>query len=286
MTGANVALVTGTSSGIGRATALELHRRGFVVYATARDIAGVDDLAALGIKTVALNVTDEESVLSVVRAIEKEQGAVDVLVNNAGFELVGPVEEVPIDEVRKLFDTNVFGLMRLTQLVLPGMRDRRRGRIINVASIYGRLAVPGGAFYGASKHAVEGFSEALRLEIERYGIDVTLVEPAATRTRLRANTVWFGDREDGPYAPFHQDLERWRAATYETRSNPAGRLSSTPEQVAEVIAQAATGKRPRARYPVGIIAHALFAMRRLLPATAFEAFVRRQFATPRPAGSA
>jgi NAD(P)-dependent dehydrogenase (short-subunit alcohol dehydrogenase family) len=286
MTGAKVALVTGTSSGIGRATALELHRQGFVVYATARNLAGVDDLAARGIRTVALNVADEESMASVVSAIEEEQQGVDVLVNNAGFELVGPVEEVPIDEVRKLFDTNVFGLIRLTQLVLPAMRRRRRGRIINVASIYGRLAVPGGAFYGASKHAVEGFSEALRLEVERYGIGVTLVEPAATRTRLRANTAWFGNRVDGPYALFHQDLERWRAATYETRSNPAGRLSSTPEQVAAVIAQAATGKRPRARYPVGIIAHALFAMRRLLPAKAFEAFVRRQFATPRPAGSA
>jgi NAD(P)-dependent dehydrogenase (short-subunit alcohol dehydrogenase family) len=278
-----VALVTGTSSGIGRAAALELHRRGFVVYATARDVAGVDDLAAGGIKTLALDVTDEESMASVVSAIEAEHGAVDVLVNNAGFELVGPVEEVPIGEVRRLFDTNVFGLIRLTQLVLPAMRRRRRGRIINVASIYGRLAVPGGAFYGASKHAVEGFSEALRLEVEPYGIDVTLIEPAATRTRLRANTAWFGNREDGPYAPFHEDLERWRAATYETRSNPAGLLSSAPEQVAAVISSAATGKRPRGRYPVGIIAHALFAMRRLLPAAAFEAFVRRQFATPRPA---
>lgn len=281
MTGAGVALVTGTSSGIGRATALELHRQGFAVYATARNVASVDDLAAQGITTVALDVTDEESMASVVRAIEAEHGAVDVLVNNAGFELVGPVEEVPIDEVRKLFDTNVFGLIRLAQLVLPAMRQRRRGRIINVASIYGRLAVPGGAFYGASKHAVEGFSEALRLEVEPFGIDVTLIEPAATRTQLRTNTAWFGNREDGPYAPFHADLERWRAATYETRTNPAGRLSSTPEQVAAVIARAATGKRPRGRYPVGIIAHALFAMRRLLPATAFEAFLRRQFATPR-----
>lgn len=282
MTAAKVALVTGTSSGIGRATALELHRQGFMVYASARNAADLDDLAARGIKTIAMDVTDEESMASAMRTIETEHEAVDVLVNNAGFELVGPVEEVPIDEVRKLFDTNVFGLIRLTQLALPAMRHRRRGRIINVSSIYGRIAVPGGAFYGASKHAVEGFSAALRLEGEPYGIDVTLIEPAATRTRLRANTAWFGDRDNGPYASFHADLERWRAATYETRSNPAGRLSSTPEQVAAMITRAATGKRPRARYPVGIIARALFAMQRLLPAATFEAFLRRQFATPRP----
>lgn len=140
----SVALVTGTSSGIGRATALQLHAQGLVVYATARNLASVSDLAAEGIHTLALDVTDEVAMTAAVAAIEAEHGAVDVLVNNAGFELVGPVEEV-----RKLFDTNVFGLIRLTQLVLPAMRRRGSGRIVNVASIDGRLAVPGGAFYGA-----------------------------------------------------------------------------------------------------------------------------------------
>lgn len=281
---AKVALVTGTSSGIGRATALRLHGEGLIVYATARNLASVEDLAEVGIQTRAMDVTDEDSLAKTVDAIEREHGAVDVLVNNAGYEVVGPVEEVPVGEVRRLFDTNVFGLIRLTQLVLPAMRRRGSGRIVNVASIYGRVAVPGGAFYGASKHAVEAFGEALRLEVEPFGIEVTTIEPAATRTRLRANTAWFGDRVDGPYARFHQELEAWRVATYETRTNPAGRLSSTPEQVADVIVRAATsGRRPKARYPVGIIAHGLFALRRWLPATLFDGFVRRQFAYVRGA---
>jgi NAD(P)-dependent dehydrogenase (short-subunit alcohol dehydrogenase family) len=219
----------------------------------------------------------------VIKEVEAEHGAVDVLVNNAGYEIVGPVEEVPLDEVRRLFDTNVFGLIRLTQLVLPAMRRRRSGRIVNVASIYGRIAVPGGAFYAASKHAVEAFSEALRLEVEPFGIEVTAIEPAATRTHLRANTAWFGDRRDGPYARFHDDLERWRTATYDTRSNPAGKLSSTPEQVANVIVRAATASKTRGKYPVGVIAHALFALRRWLPSGMFDGFVRRQFVYPRPA---
>lgn len=281
---AKVALVTGTSSGIGRATALELHRRGFVVYATARNLASVDDLASQGIHTRAVDVTDETSMATTVKEIETEHGAVDVLVNNAGYEIVGPAEEVPIDEVRTLFETNVLGLIRLTQLVLPAMRQRRSGRIINVASIYGRIAVPGGAYYGASKHAVEAFGEALRLEVEPFGIEVTTIEPAATRTRLRVNTAWFGDRVGGPYARLHQELETWRAATYDARSNPAGRLSSTPDQVADVIVRAATSsRRSKVKHPVGIVAHGLFALRRWLPATWFDGFVRRQFAYVRGA---
>jgi NADP-dependent 3-hydroxy acid dehydrogenase YdfG len=284
MTAAKVALVTGTSSGIGRATALKLHQQGFVVYATARNVTSIDDLASLGIRARTLDVTDEDSMSIIVKEIENEHGAVDVLVNNAGYEIVGPVEEVPIEEVRKLFETNVFGLVRLTQLVIPAMRQRKMGRIINVASIYGRIAVPGGAFYGASKHAVEAFGEALRLEVEPYGIEVATIEPAATRTRLRANTAWFGDRVDGPYARLHQKLETWRVATYETRANPPGQLSSTPEQVADVIVRAATSRgRPKAKYPVGVVASGLFALRRWLPATWFDGFVRRQFAYVRGA---
>lgn len=279
-----IALVTGTSSGIGRAAALKLHERGFVVYATARNLVSIEDLASQDIQTRALDVTDEDSMATTVKEIEAEHGAIDVLVNNAGYEIVGPVEEVPIDEVRGLFETNVFGMIRLTQLVLPAMRQRRSGRIVNVASIYGRIAVPGGAFYGASKHAVEAFSEALRLEVEPYGIEVATIEPAATRSRLRANTAWFGDRVDGPYARLHQELETWRVATYETRANPPGQFSSTPEQVADVIVRAATSRRrPKAKYPVGVVASGLFALRRWLPATWFDGFVRRQFAYVRGA---
>lgn len=149
-----VALITGCSSGIGRATALRMHAAGYDVYATSRQVADLADLAAAGIRTLRLDVTDEESMVAVIGRITAERGAVSVLVNNAGFELAGPVEEIPLAQARRQFDTNVFGPARLTQLVVPGMRAAGSGTIVNVSSIFGRFAVPGNAYYAASKHAV------------------------------------------------------------------------------------------------------------------------------------
>ncbi len=191
------ALVTGCSSGIGREAALRLHQAGLVVYATARRPGTLAGLAEAGIRVLALDVTDEASMVAAVQAISASHGQVDVLVNCAGFELAGAVEESPAAEVRRLFDTNVFGLARLTQLVVPGMRVQRYGRIINISSVFGRFAVPGGAYYAASKHAVAAFSEALRLELAGFGVRVVLVEPTAARTRLNVNTVWASDAADG-----------------------------------------------------------------------------------------
>jgi NAD(P)-dependent dehydrogenase (short-subunit alcohol dehydrogenase family) len=277
------ALVTGCSSGIGRETALRLHRAGLVVYATARRPGTLTGLAEDGIQVLPLDVTDEASMISAVETIAARHGQVDVLVNCAGFELAGAVEEVPAAEVRCLFDTNVFGLARLTQLVVPGMRAQRYGRIINISSVFGRFAVPGGAYYAASKHAVAAFSEALRRELAGFGVRVVLVEPTAARTRLNANTVWAGDGGDGPYARFRQDLARWHAETYAgPPHNIAGRLAVSAADVARVITQAATSRRPRARYPVGVLAHGLFLLRRWLPPAAFDAFVRSQFPFPDP----
>jgi NAD(P)-dependent dehydrogenase (short-subunit alcohol dehydrogenase family) len=274
-------LVTGCSSGIGRATALQLHRAGLVVYATARQPNTLADLADAGIHTLALDVTDEASMVAAVKRIATEDGQVDVLVNNAGFELVGAAEEIPVSEVRRQFDTNVFGLARLTQLVLPGMRAQRYGRIVNVSSIFGRFAVPGWAYYAATKHAVEAFSEALRLELAGFGIRVVQVEPFAARTRLDTNAVWAGDRAEGPYAEFHQKMASYRAKTWAgPPHNVAGRLAVSADDVARVITRAATSRRPRARYPVGVLAHGLFLLRRWLPARGFDAFVRRQFPVP------
>jgi NAD(P)-dependent dehydrogenase (short-subunit alcohol dehydrogenase family) len=276
-----VALVTGCSSGIGRASALRLHAAGLPVYATARRPESLADLAAAGIRTARLDLTDEASMTEVVGQIVADHGTVDVLVNNAGFALAGPVEKVPLAEARREFDTNFFGPARLTQLVIPGMRTLGGGRIINLSSVFGRFAVPGGAYYAASKHAVTGFTDAMRLELATFGIQVILIEPTATRTSLDANIAWTGNREDGPYTGFHHDLADWYTRTYATPPrNIAGRLAVGADDVAAVIARAATARHPRARYPVGTLTHGLFALRRWLPAPVFDAFVRSQFPVP------
>src|SRR5215510_14100027 len=181
-TRAEPVLITGCSSGIGRAAAARLHQAGLRVYATARRAEAIADLAGQGITTLALDVTDETSMAEAVTAVEADAGAVGTLINNAGYGLYGPVEQVPMAEVRRQFETNFFGLVRLTQLVLPGMRGRRYGRILNVSSMGGRATLPGGAFYHASKYAVEAFSDALRMEVAQFGIDVVLIEPGPVKT--------------------------------------------------------------------------------------------------------
>ena len=170
-------LITGCSSGIGRASALRLARRGWTVYASARRPESIADLDGRGVQHAALDVTDEESMRAAVSEIEREHGAVGVLINNAGYSQRGPIEQVPMEAVRRQFETNVFGLVALTQLVLPGMRAQRWGKIVNVSSMGGRLTFPGGGYYHATKHAVEAISDALRFEVRGFGIDTILIEP-------------------------------------------------------------------------------------------------------------
>src|SRR5260221_7831508 len=244
------ALVTGCSSGIGRETALQLHQAGLVVYATARRPATLAGLAENGIQVLALDVTEEASMVAAVGAIAAGRGQVGVLVNCAGFELAGTVEETPAGEVRRLFDTNVFGLARLTQLVVPGMRAQRYGRIVNISSVFGRFAVPGGAYYAASKHAVAAFSEALRLELAGFGVRVLLVDPTAARSPLNASTGCAGDGADRPHAGFLEDLARWHAQTYAgPPHNIAGRLAVSPDALPQRSTRPAPTPRPRAPYP-------------------------------------
>src|SRR5262249_6357864 len=219
-----VALVTGCSSGIGHATALALHRAGLVVYASARRPDTLADLAAEGIETVRLDVTDDESITAAVKRVTADRGRLDVLVNNAGYRLVGPVEEVPPDEVVRLFDTNVFGVIRLTYQVLPGMRERGYGRIVNLSSVFGRFTIPGGTYPAATKHALEAFSDGLRLEVAKFGIRVVLIEPNSVRSRYDANAVWSGDTAKGPYAKFNADVARWHKALNSPPHNLAGRF--------------------------------------------------------------
>jgi NAD(P)-dependent dehydrogenase (short-subunit alcohol dehydrogenase family) len=274
---ARAALVTGCSSGIGRATALTLADRGFTVYATARRPETLADLAARGLRILALDVTDEDSMVAAVRAVETEHGHVEVLVNNAGYALQGPVEDTSMEAVRAQFETNVFGLVRLTQLALPAMRAAGRGRIINVGSMGGRFTFPGGGFYHASKHAVEALSDALRLEVAPFGVRVVLVQPGPVRSAFVDAAVDTVASGEGPYAEFRQALvDRYREA-YDGR---ASNLEVSPEKVADVIAGAATASHPRARYAVGAMARTLITTRRLLPDVAWDRVVRSVWPTP------
>jgi NAD(P)-dependent dehydrogenase (short-subunit alcohol dehydrogenase family) len=279
-------LITGCSSGIGRAAALSLHQAGFTVYATARRTETLTELSGRGLRTLSLDVTDEQSMTTAVAAVEAEAGAVRVVVNNAGYGLYGPVEQLPMAEIRRQFETNFFGLVRLTQLVLPGMRRQGRGRILNVSSMGGRITLPGGAFYHASKYAVEALSDALRMEVAQFGIDVVLIEPGPVKTPW--NDVAAGSLSSatgpGPAADGDPYLEYKAAVGASFGQVQAGlfaRLGSTSEDIAKVITKAVTVHRPRARYLINPVAKSLVTMNRVLPARAYDSVLRRQYGLPR-----
>jgi short-subunit dehydrogenase len=215
-----------------------------------------------------------------VAAVEKAEGVVGVLINNAGYGQEGAFEEVPMEEVRRQFETNVFGLVRLTQLVLPGMRRQGWGRIVNLSSMGGRLTLPGGAFYHATKYAVEALSDALRFEVGAFGVRVVVVEPGPIKTRFGDTAVASVRRLDAgasPYAAFNAVLAQKIREAYE---GPMGRFAAAPDAVARVIERAISSPRPRTRYPVTVAARILMALRRWLPDRAFDGFLRTQFAQP------
>jgi len=275
-------LITGCSSGIGHATAEHLAERGWTVYASARRTESIDDLAERGCKTLSLDVTDEDSMGAAVAAVEDAEGAVGVLVNNAGYSQSGAIETLPVDRLRAQFETNVFGLVRLCQLVLPGMRRQGGGRIVNVSSMGGRLTFPGGGAYHATKHAVEALSDALRFEVRGFGVDVTLIEPGLIKTRFGETAAGSIDAAapDGndPYADFNAAVG---AATAEVYEGPLARLGGGPETVARAIERAISSRRPKTRYKVTPSARLILAQRRLLSDRAWDAFLRTQFPTPR-----
>lgn len=277
-----VVLITGCSSGIGAAAARAFHARGHTVYATARRVESLVGLVGEGMFALPLDVLDDDSMRAAVDAVESRYGTVDVLVNNAGYGLQAPVEEADLADVRRQFETNVFGLVRLTQLVLPAMRSGRWGRIINVSSMAGRFSLPGGGFYHATKHAVEALSDALRLEVASFGVGVSLIEPGPVLTEFGTTSI--GTIEEapsaadrGPYDDFKQRLTLAYAGAYDGRRRS---LASSADTVAAVIVKAADAKRPRARYVVGPVAHAVVTGRRLLPDRVFDAVIRSQFPTP------
>jgi NAD(P)-dependent dehydrogenase (short-subunit alcohol dehydrogenase family) len=270
-------LVTGCSSGIGRATVERLARAGRTVYASARRVESLEGLE--GCRTLQLDITDDESMRAAVDAIEREHGAVGVLVNNAGYSQSGAVESVTIDEARRQLETNVLGLMRLTQLVLPGMRRQGSGRIVNVSSMGGRLTFPGGGWYHASKHALEALSDALRFEVEGFGIDVVVIQPGLIRTGFAEAAVGSIPVDpDDPYARFNQAVGAATAGAYE--GGLARVLGGGPDTVARAIERAISARRPRTRYRVTASARLFLTLRRLLPDRGWDALLARSYPKP------
>jgi len=271
-----VALVTGGSSGIGEATALKLTELGYTTYAAARRVQRMGDLAAAGVRPLAMDVTDDDSVRSGVKHILAEAGRIDVLVNNAGYGSYGAVEDVPLTEARYQFEVNVFGAARLTQLVLPQMREQRAGTIVNITSMGGKIYTPLGGWYHATKFALEALSDCLRIETRPFGINVVVVEPGGIQTE------WAGIAADklrtvsgnGPYG------EQAKAMAESLDSNTNRRRQSPPTLIANTIAKAVTARRPKTRYAVGFGAKPLIFMRGLLPDRGFDAVIRRATGLP------
>ncbi len=277
-------LITGCSSGIGRATAEHLAQKGWPVYATARRLESVQELEGKGCQVLALDVTDESSMKAAVDRVTQDHGAVGVLVNNAGYSQSGTIEEVPMDDVRRQFETNVFGLVRMTQLVLPGMREQRWGKIVNISSMGANFTFPGGGFYHATKHAVDALTDALRFEVKGFGIDAIIIQPGLIMTNFGERAV--GEMEsatngggDGPYAEFNAKLAAATKGVYE--QGPAAKLGGGPDKVANVIEKAIEARRPKARYLVTPSAHLLINQKRLMPDRVWDAFLKTQFKQPK-----
>ncbi len=270
---AQTVLITGASSGMGREAAILLAQAGYRVYAGARRADRLQELAAHGVVPVRMDVTSEDDCERVVGQIIGDEGRIDVLINNAGFGLYGPVEEIPLEDARYQFEVNLFGLARLTQLVLPHMRKQKAGRIINVSSMGGKIYTPLGAWYHATKHALEGWSDCLRIETEPFNIHVVLIEPGGIKTE-------FGDVLGQQLLKYHEE------SAYRSQMEPFIRMmndprmlerGTEPEVLAKVFVEAATAPKPRRRYVKGFAAKPMLFVRKWLGDGAFEFMLRRAF---------
>lgn len=265
-------LITGASSGIGKATAMQLLEEGYSVYAAARRVEQMRDLEDMGAVILKMDVTKEDEIVAGIERINAEQRGVDILINNAGFGLYGAMEDILIDEARYQFEVNMFGLARLTQLVLPYMREQRAGKIVNISSVGGKIYTPLGAWYHATKHALEGWSDCLRFELKDFGVDVIVIEPGAIRTE-------FGDAAFGPA------MERSRSGAYSGIANKmlemrdriesGGQMGSPPSVIAKTISKAIKARRPRTRYAAGQYAKPILLIRRLVSDRMFDRVIAR-----------
>jgi NAD(P)-dependent dehydrogenase (short-subunit alcohol dehydrogenase family) len=266
------ALVTGASSGMGKAFALQLIADGFQVYAAARQVDRMNDLAQLGARTLRMDVSREDEIGAAIDTILSEVDAVDVLVNNAGFGLYGPVEDIDLKEARYQFEVNLFGAARVTQLLLPAMRKKQTGTIINITSMGGKIYTPLGAWYHASKHALEGWSDCLRLELAEFGIRVVVIEPGIIETEF-GNVAAHGLLERSGLGPYRKLAGAVAKATGQTYGQGTG---THPNVIARIVSKAARAKRPKTRYVAGKFARPLIAIRQWFGDRAFDRLVMSQ----------
>ncbi|MGT2907323.1 oxidoreductase [Streptococcus dentiloxodontae] len=265
-----VILITGASSGIGYQTAEELASQGHIVYGAARRVDAMEPLKAKGVKALRLDITDEASINAALDTIIKQEGRIDVLVNNAGYGSYGAIEDVTMEEAKAQFEVNVFGLARLTQLVLPYMRQQGSGRIVNVSSMGGRLTSYLGAWYHATKYAVEAFSDALRMETADFGIDVSIIEPGGIKTDwgfLAADKLE-ASAKGGAY-----EAQATEAATG-MRKQYSGNMMSDPKIISRAISKAVNSRRPKARYLIGFGAKPLVFLHAILPTRLFDKIMK------------
>ena len=277
-------LITGCSSGIGEATARRLAGHGWSVYASARRLESIEQLANAGCKLLQLDVTDEQSMQAAVETIEREDGAVGVLVNNAGYSQGGPIEQVALEAVRRQFETNVFGVIALTQLVLPAMRKQHWGKVVNVGSMGGRLTLPGGGLYHATKYSLEAISDALRFEVRGFGVAVVLVEPGLITTDFgktavaTVNEAGSNGEAGDPYKKFNTKLAAMTAGVYE---GPMRHLGGGPDVVAKAIEKAISRRKAPSRMLLTPSAHLTVFQRKLLSDRLWDAMLRTQMPEPR-----
>ncbi|MAY82773.1 MAG: short-chain dehydrogenase/reductase [Flavobacteriales bacterium] len=269
----NVILVTGASSGIGKATAEQLIADGHIVYGAARRIDKMKDLELKGGHAIQMDVTNEAEVKACVDQIIKEQGRIDVLVNNAGYAVYGPVEQVSLDDARRQFEVNIFGLAAITKEVLPHMREKRSGKIINVSSMGGKIYTPFGAWYHGTKHALEGWSDCLRLELKPFGIDVVIIEPGIIKTEFM-DVMYDPMVESAKNSPYSEMATKIASSSKEMYEKPG--QSSPPTVIAEVISKAVKSQKPKIRYVAGKLAKPLMFMRKWFGDRIFDKGVMSQ----------
>lgn len=271
-----IAVVTGSSSGIGFATSLALARHGFYVYATMRNLEkskNIMDIAKkenLPLKVIQMDVDDDRPVNDAIEKVVSEKKRIDVLVNNAGYGLVGCVEDLSMDEVRGIFETNLYGIIRVTQAVLPHMRNQKSGIIVNVSSVAGKVGFPATPAYISTKFALEGLSESLRYELEQFGIKVIIVEPGAVRTDFTSNMKLAKKAADAksPYSELTQKISTGLKLLLEH--------GTPPEEVAKVILKAVTSENPEPRYLAGNDAAMVMEARKNMSDIEFEKFMKKE----------
>ena len=266
-------VITGASSGMGKDFALALLKQGHTVYGLARRVEKMDDIVQAGGKAIAMDITDEPQVDAAVKQIIREEEHIDVLINNAGYAVYGPVEEVPIAAARRQFEVNLFGLASITQKIVSGMRERKSGTIINISSMGGKVYTPFGAWYHATKFALEGWSDCLRVELIPYDVDVVIVEPGGIQTEFTNvfQEQLQGNTENGPYS---SALQKLIASTKEMAET--GKLSK-PEVITDLILKSVNSKKPNTRYVAGAFAKPLMFMRKYLSDRTFDKILMRQF---------